>query len=207
MLKRTKGYVLLTLLVITGLAGTLNNTTLSNKERKFAITYLKETKNDILNATKDLSDAQLNFKPGPDRWSVKECVQHIALAEKGLWSMVETSMKQSANSDKRSEITFTDDGLINKITDRTNKVKNVEPMMPDNAAWPTFEATLHAFKDQRDNLIQYVKNTTEDMRNHVIQAPVGMMDAYQMVLLVSAHSNRHTQQINEVKTEPYFPKH
>ena len=44
MLKRTKGRILLTMLVVTGLAGTVNNSTLSNKERKFVIIQLKDTK-------------------------------------------------------------------------------------------------------------------------------------------------------------------
>jgi hypothetical protein len=49
-------------------------------------------------------------------------------------------------------------------------------------------------------------NTQEDMRNHVINFPLGMMDAYQLVLLMSAHTNRHTQQIKEVMADPNFPK-
>ena len=42
MLKRTKGRILLTMLVITGLAGTVKNTTLTSQERKFAISQLKK---------------------------------------------------------------------------------------------------------------------------------------------------------------------
>jgi len=44
------------------------------------------------------------------------------------------------------------------------------------------------------------------MRNHVAQTPVGMLDSYQLVLMIGAHSNRHTQQISEVMADPGFPK-
>jgi hypothetical protein len=32
------------------------------------------------------------------------------------------------------------------------------------------------------------------------------LDAYEWVLLIAAHSERHTKQINEVKTDPNFPR-
>jgi hypothetical protein len=32
------------------------------------------------------------------------------------------------------------------------------------------------------------------------------LDAYEFVLLIAAHSERHTKQINEVKLDPNFPK-
>jgi hypothetical protein len=34
---------------------------------------------------------------------------------------------------------------------------------------------------------------------------MGLLDAYQWVLLVSAHAARHTKQIEEVKTSAKFP--
>jgi hypothetical protein len=32
------------------------------------------------------------------------------------------------------------------------------------------------------------------------------LDAYQWILFMAAHSDRHTQQINEVKAQPRYPK-
>jgi hypothetical protein len=130
MLKRTKGLLLLTLLVITGLAGTLKDSIISQKERKSAVNLMKDTKADVIKSVKGLSDAQINFKPAPDRWSVKECVYHIAIAEKNLWDLLEGSMKASANPEKRSEIKLTDEQLIKIMEDRSNKVKNlINPSM------------------------------------------------------------------------------
>src|SRR5882672_4406722 len=34
----------------------------------------------------------------------------------------------------------------------------------------------------------------------------GQLDGYEFVLLIAAHSERHTKQINEVKADPNFPK-
>ena len=206
MLKRTKGYVLLTLLVVTGLAGTIRDTTLSKKERKFAADHLKDTKSEVLRSVEGLSSSQLDFKQASDRWSVKECVYHITLAERNLWHMLESSMSTPANPEKRSEIKVTDDQIIKMVEDRSTKVKTAEPFEPKNATWKSVDEALTDFKNQRNDHIKYLKNTTEDMRNHVVQMPFGSIDCYQLCLMMSAHSDRHTQQINEVKADPGFPK-
>jgi hypothetical protein len=45
------------------------------------------------------------------------------------------------------------------------------------------------------------------LRDHVVTLDkVGSFDCYQMVLFMAAHSYRHTQQIEEVKADPNFPK-
>ncbi|MFL5788794.1 MAG: hypothetical protein ACJ748_12120, partial [Flavisolibacter sp.] len=61
MLKRTKGYFLLTMLVLTGLAGRLHTDTLSGKERRFLISELKLTSSDFLLSIKYLTPRQLNY--------------------------------------------------------------------------------------------------------------------------------------------------
>jgi DinB superfamily len=205
MIKRTMGRSLLTLLVITGLAGTFNDNSLSKKERKFGVGILKDTRDDAVNATKGLSDAQLNFKVTPEKWSVKECMYHIAGAEKLLWTLFEASMKAPANPEKRSEIKVTDEQVIKMIEDRTTKAQAPEPIQPKNTGFATLEAAIEDFKKSRGEHIKYLKNSTEDLRNHVVQLPFGYIDCYQFLLFMSAHSNRHTQQMNEVKANAGFP--
>lgn len=180
--------------------------TISKKERKFAREHLKDTKKDLIKTVSGLSEAQLKFKAAPDRWSVEECVKHIAAAEQLLWQTIEGGLKAPANPEKRAEIKMTDEQLVKGIQDRTSKFKAPEPLQPQNISFPTVADALTSFKAGRDKLINYVKETQEDLRNHVIAFPVGNMDAYQMILLVSAHSNRHTQQIKEVMADPNFPK-
>ena len=77
--KRKYGYILLTMLIVSGLAGTPTDNSLSKKERKFATEHMKNTKGDVTGAVKGLTDAQLNYKAAPDKWSIKECVYHIAI--------------------------------------------------------------------------------------------------------------------------------
>lgn len=205
MLKRTTGRLLLLLLVVTGSAGTIKDNSISKSERKYALGLMKETNKDLLKTIKDLSEAQLNYKAAPDRWSVKECMYHIAASEKGLWMMLEGAMKAPANPEKRSEIKVTDEQFVAMIKDRSNKVQAPEQAQPKNTGYKSMEEAINDFKMNRLAHIKYMKTSTEDMRNHVIQMPFGWIDCYQAYLLIGAHSNRHTQQINEVKADSGFP--
>jgi hypothetical protein len=205
MLKRKMGRYLLTLLVVTGLAGTVKESAISKDERKFAIGLMKETYKDAVKSVKGLSAAQLDFKATPDKWSAKNCIYHIAATEKGLWDWFEGSMKAPANPEKRSEIKVTDEQFVAMIKDRTNKAQAPEPFKPENIKYTSMEEALADFKMNRMEHIKYIKTSTEDMRNHVVQMPLGWIDCYQLYLLLGAHSNRHTQQINEVKAAAGFP--
>lgn len=180
--------------------------TLSKKERKFAKEHLKDTKKDFLKTLGNLSEAQLKFKPAPDRWSVEECAMHIAVSEKMMWQMVEDGLKQPVNPEMRAEIKMTDEQLIGAVQTRDQKFKAPEAIQPQNSGVKTAAEALAVFKTTRDKAIELINTTEHDMRNHVLKSPLGVLDTYQIVLLMSAHSNRHTQQMKEVIADPNFPK-
>lgn len=205
MLKRTTGRFLITALVITGLAGTVKNNALTKPERKYAADLMKDTYKDVVKATKGLSEAQVNFKPSAESWSVKEIVYHIAATENELWNMLEGVMKSPANPEKRTEIKASDEDVVKNVNDRSTKYKTSEKFDPKNIPYKSLDEALADFKSGRSALIKYIKTSTEDMRNHVVQMPVGWVDAYQFCLFIAAHSSRHTQQMEEVKASPGFP--
>lgn len=206
MLKRTYGRLLLTLLVATGLAGKVNDTSLTKAERKELVSQYKETRTDLLSAIKGLSETQANFKPAPDRWSVRECVAHITLTEEGLWQMLEQTMQQPATPEKRSEVKVSDADVLKNITTRNAKFQAPENFQPVKASWTTLDETADAFKTLRARHLKYARTTTEDLRNHIVDAPFGKIDAYQFMLFIAGHSNRHTQQLREVMNDPAFPR-
>ncbi len=148
----------------------------------------------------------MNFKVSADRWSVKACVQHLALTEKDLWKWAEATLKKPANGENRKEIKMTDQEIINLSTDRSQKFNAQESAMPEQSKWNTSEEAMNAFKEERMMLIKYVKTTTEDVRNHVTKSLFGSIDAYQVMLVISSHTARHTKQIEEVKANAAFPK-
>lgn len=179
---------------------------LTDEERKYAGDLLQQTEQGVIDAVAGLSEAQLNFKPAADRWSVAECVKHIAVTEQGLWQMTNGAIQAAANPEKRSEIKATDDQVVQMIESREQKVKTYPSMEPQNTPYKSMEEAMASFKTDRAKLIGYVKTTSDDLRNHVAALPMGSFDSYQMILFIAAHSNRHTKQIEEVKADPNFPK-
>ena len=66
--------------------------------------------------------------------------------------------------------------------------------------------SLKHFTESRAKTLAFLKET-KGLRDHAIDSPLGKkLDAYQWVLFIAAHSERHTKQINEVKADPNFPK-
>ncbi|GEO07831.1 DinB family protein [Segetibacter aerophilus] len=179
---------------------------LTQQERNYATKFLNETEQGVFDAVKNLSEAQLKFKPAPEKWSIEECLEHIAVAETNLWAMVTESLKQPANSEKRAEVKMTDEQLVGAVKDRAHKSKTFEALEPANAPYKTAAEAVASFKENREKLVAFVKTSNEDLRAHISALPIGTYDAYQLILLIAGHSNRHTQQIEEVKANPSFPK-
>src|SRR5690349_16945898 len=50
-------------------------------DRKYLLERLTRSRDSIILETKNLSEAQWNFKESPDRWSINEVVEHIAIWE------------------------------------------------------------------------------------------------------------------------------
>ena len=98
-----------------------------------------------------------------------------------------------------------DEFVLEAIPDRSHKVQAPEPLQPNNRFGSPKESLKH-FKDSRAKTIAFLKRT-KDLREHAINSPLGKeLDAYEWVLLIAAHSERHTKQIIEVKADPNFPK-
>lgn len=179
---------------------------ISDAERKSAVELLLQTEAGVINSVIGLSDAQLNFKPAPDKWSVADCIKHIAITEQSLWQMTNGTIQAAANPEKRSEVKATDEQVVQMIESRERKVKTAPQMEPQNTPYKSMEDAMKSFIADRSKLVQYVKSTDADLRNHVATLPFASFDCYQMILFIAAHSNRHTQQIEEVKADANFPK-
>lgn len=179
---------------------------LTKEDRKTAINYLKDTKKEFLKSVKGLSDEQWNYKPAPDRWSVGEVAEHIALSEDFISARIGDVMKApEAPADKRAATKGKEEQILKAIPDRSRKAQAPEPLLPKHK-FATRDALLKAFSSKRDENIKYIKDTKEDMRAHIAPSPLGEIDAYQWMLFMAAHSKRHTAQIEEVKADANFPK-
>jgi len=178
---------------------------LSKEELTRAVDYLEKTRAGVLAATANLSEAQWNFKPAPDRWSVAEVTEHIAATEDFLMGMIRGQVMTAPARTEATDVKAIDDFVLQAIPDRTHKLKAPEPLVPTNR-FNTPKDSLQLFQDSRAKTISFLQEA-KDLRAHAIDSPTGKkLDGYQWVLFIAAHSDRHTKQLNEVKADPNFPK-
>ena len=197
--------IILFLAVITLFNFKTADTELTQDERTIAIDQLTKSQDHMMKTMKGLSPGQLNYKSSPTSWSVAECAEHLAISEGLIWGMVEGALKQPADPSKRSEVKMSDEAVVKMITDRTSKIKTQEMFEPKNK-FGSLDGALTEFKDKRKSHIDYVKTTKDDLRNRYAQLPFGTGDAYQVILFMAGHTERHTKQMEEVMASAGFPK-
>ena len=182
-------------------------TPLTAQEREAALKSFQTTRDNFLKSIAGLSQKQWTFKPAPDRWSVAEVAEHITVSESALSGLVQKQIMQSpATPQRRDEVKGKDEIVLEKVPDRNHKAQAPEFLRP-TGRWATEAELTKAFEESRAANMDYIRTTNDDLRDHFFDHPVlGTLDAYQWMLLISAHSARHTAQIEEVKADPNFPK-
>jgi hypothetical protein len=185
------------------LAPTIFAQTLSQSDREKGIKYLEQTRDAIVADTKNLTAAQWNFKAAPDKWSVALTLEHIALAEDNLYQLVTDKVMKSPAGAPDRDIAKMDAQVLAMVPDRSTK-RQAPPDLVPTGRWAPAE-TLDHFLQSRARTIEFLR-TTPDLRQHVMDSPLGPLDAYEWLLFIAAHSERHTKQILEVEASPDFPK-
>jgi hypothetical protein len=115
-------------------------------------------------------------------------------------------MSSPAAPEKREQVKGKDQMILERMPDRSHKAQAPEILRP-TGRWATEVDLVKAFNESRAANMEYIRTTKDDLRDHFFDHPVfGSLDGYQWLLLLSAHSARHTAQIEEVKADPNFPK-
>jgi hypothetical protein len=196
MFKRTKGYFLLTMLVLTGLAGRMHTNILTTKERRTLVTELKSSRNDFLRSVEGLSAKQLNFRPGKNELSIKECVYKLASVENYLWTTAKASLKEEITSVPKS--ISNDEALFSFVAQKNFQCNEVN--------FKNTKEALKFYKNERADILKYVHTSTENVRAHAAKTCAGNFDAYQLIMLNAIFAGYYTQQIENIKMHANFPK-
>lgn len=176
-----------------------------NGDQAKLVQHLQRTSEKFLKSVDGLSEAQWNFKAAPDKWSIAQCAEHIAAAETLIRGAVEKGLTTPLDAATPAAELVKDDFLTTAIVDRSKKFNAPEPLVPTQR-FGSPAATIEAFRKERAATIKLAESDAA-FRAHAVKHPAfGMMDTYGWMLFLSAHSERHTLQIEEVKASPDYPK-
>lgn len=179
------------------------STALAKEDLERGLKHLEQSRSYVLGATAGLSKRQWTFKPAPDRWSPAEIVEHLALTEDFLMGLVRERVMKSPVSHEPRDRRAMDDKVLGVVADRTFSAKAPEPAAPAGK-FASPQAALKALVERRARTIEFLKQTP-DLRAHVADSPLGKVDGYQWLLFISAHTERHTKQLLELKADPKWP--
>jgi uncharacterized damage-inducible protein DinB len=174
-------------------------------ERAYLLEQLETSKKAMLASIQGLSADQWAFKPATTVWSVKECAEHIILAEDYIFGGAQQILQSPAVARPAGANEEMDHKLVAGVQDRSRKATAPEPIVP-SGKFATPEDAAREFTARRDKTIAYVTRTDDALRVHVGPGPLGPMDTYQFLLLLASHSARHTAQIREVQGNAGYPK-
>jgi hypothetical protein len=176
---------------------------LTSADRETLLAHLDKTSKAFLESVEGLSEAQWNYRAAEGRWTIAEVAEHITAAETLLRDMTQGAMKEVAPAEMLKDAQR-DEMVLKMIPDRSKTFKAPEPLQPTNR-FKTPAATIEAFERERAETVKLAKEGG-DLRAFAAKGPMGNLDAYGYLLFLSAHTERHTKQIEEVKADPGFPK-
>src|SRR5256885_5017220 len=128
--KSLAGALFALLLMVGAVAASAQEVTQAEKDK--ALQYLETTKKNVLEATKGLSEAQWNFKPAADRWSVAQVMEHIAAAEDFLRTLAKEKVMSAPAGEPGRDVKKTDEAVLAMDPDRTSNAQAPEPLLPTN---------------------------------------------------------------------------
>ena len=178
----------------------------SEEDKKYILNNLVRTRDSIIIETQNLSKTQWNFKESPERWSINQIVEHLAIWE----ILLQREISQALLAGARAELNKqgrTDSAIIAFLTEENPHIAT-EYTKPFSFTVPTGfndgKNNLAWFLKMRNEGIGYVDSTTTDLRVYFLRP--GRGNIHQVFITIFAHTDRHLRQIRRVKAHPNYPK-
>ena len=176
-----------------------NQFTISAQEKQFAVNHLNKTGKAFIDAIAGMSEKQWYLRPGPGQWSAAECAQHLLETELYYFMpSIEKMLADAPNPERMAETMGKDQAVIDSMEVRTHRIKG-QPWEESADKVIDKAALMAAFEAKRAENIKWLENSDGNFRANFIDFPgLGAMDVYQFILFISAHTTRHTGQIQDI---------
>jgi uncharacterized damage-inducible protein DinB len=173
---------------------------LTGLERQRLIAHQEMTERWLIDEVSGLSPAQLEFRPAPPAWNIMDVLEHVVVVGPIYWQDLEKAVRSPPSSRRGAR---NDADILWYGIDRTRREKALPAEAPTGQLRDV-RAGLDAYRKLHAQMLQYARTTTDDLRSRLVEREG--CDAYQWMLLISTHEQRHVLQIREIKAAPGFPK-
>jgi hypothetical protein len=171
---------------------------MTEEEIQATLGSLQKGPADLQRALNGVSREQAQRIPALGRWSILQCVEHIALTEDFLFSSIASAKSAASpfiNADRESRI-------VARGADRSRPVEAPESVRPCGRFSSADQALRH-FLDGREESLRYAAaHLHQDLRCRITSHPLfGAVNVYEVLLLMAVHVQRHVNQIHEIRAE------
>ena len=162
---------------------------------------------------KGLSEEQLNWKPDAKRWSMAQCLEHLAVASGGFNSYFRQTIERARDRWPTTRAvpyrpTFVGGLLIKQVVPETTR-RFPSPKIFKPADSSAIHDALGIFLNQQDELVSFVRQSEGiDYNRARLRSPVTPLMRYSLAdafVVTIVHESRHLAQAARVRAMPSFP--
>ncbi|MGI9068401.1 MAG: DinB family protein [Pyrinomonadaceae bacterium] len=160
-----------------------------------------------------LSEAQLNWASAPDRWSIAQCLDHLAATSRAFEPYLTAAIKQgrdkwAVSSPVPYRPSWVGGWLIKQVVpETTRKVPSPKVFRPSQS--PAIENALEAFLQQQAEFLRFVSEAEGfDYNKTKLRSPVTPLMRYSVAdafVVTVVHGWRHLAQARRMLETPGFP--
>ena len=176
----------------------------TSADRTFLVDNLERTKLEIIRETQNLTSAQWAFKEDSAKWSIGQVLEHLGLYER-IFAQEADIMLSAKPEPQLNSLSLPDTSYINWMNDPSpHKAEwNAEPLGFMKGA-----DNLRFFLFGRNHIIEFIKNTTYDLKAHYTYrwGKEQRRSIHALMVVHFGHTDRHLKQIARIKYAVGFPK-
>lgn len=161
---------------------------------------------------RDLSEPQLNWKPAPDKWSIAQCLDHLAVTSGKFGSYFTDALargrrKWPVKSPPVYRPSFVGGWLIKQVEPQTGRNLPAPKVFRPSAS--EIRDAAEKFLQQQTRFLEFVRQTEGiDYNKTRLRSPVTPLMRYSLgdaFVVTVLHEQRHLGQARRVRETPGFP--
>jgi hypothetical protein len=183
----------------------------SDAEFRDPVNLIDEAHAALMHRITSLTDQQWTFKPNPDRWSVGECVEHIARSERAAVEQAKHVIAGPSDPQWFTRTNGTLDVLRQLVPNRGPQGRGgrqAPTEIQPTEHWDRARA-IREFYAAHGELRAYVETmdrTIKDRTQQSVVPALGWLNGYDWLSSIPLPVTRHTKQIIEVQSDSNYPK-
>ena len=182
-----------------------HDTMITDQERETALALLARSRGVVLKAIEGVTESQARWKPTPERWSILEYVEHLAVSDDALVALVKRTLESPARAETTEERSAREQKI--RETPVPRGVNRAPEHLKPVARFNTLAEAVSAFLAARERTVEYARSTADDLRKHFAPHPVlGSLDGFQWLCGNARHAESHAAHVVEIRGMPDFPQ-